>query len=355
MSITAGRSYREATMTKKHRDKPATISDVAELAGVSVPTVSRVLTGAAKVSDGRRRRVLDAIAELGYRPSAAAQTLASRRSNVIGIVAGNTSRYGYAEAIRGVEEAARTAGLLSFIVVVETADEADVSAATDAVLRQSPAGVVVLKFDPPGVAALAALQPHIPVVALSGVPENGVPQAVLDESHAAAALTRHLLGLGHRTVHHVRVPPSGKEDGRTSGWRHALAEAGIVTPAIRDVSWDPRSAYAVGIEIAAEPDVTAVLCGNDETAMGLIRGLHDAGKRVPRDVSVAGFDDHPLAAMFLPSLTTARQDFAELGRHGMAQLDALLAGAAPLALDTVDPPVLIRESTAAPRDAGSDG
>lgn len=354
MSITVRRSYREGTMTTPRRDRPVTISDVARLAGVSVPTVSRVLTGAAKVSDGRRRQVLDAISELGYRPSAAAQTLASRRSNVIGIVAGNTSRYGYAEAIRGVEEAARAAGLLSFIVVVETADEADVSAATDAVLRQSPAGVVVLKFDPPGVAALAALQPHIPVVALSGVPESGVPQAVLDESHAAAAITRHLLGLGHRTVHHVRVPPSGKEDGRTAGWRHALAEAGIETPAIRDVSWDPRSAYAVGIEIAAEADVTAVLCGNDETAMGLIRGLHDAGKGVPTDVSVAGFDDHPLAAMFLPSLTTARQDFAELGRHGMAQLDALLAGAAPLALETVDPPVLIRESTAAPRDAATE-
>lgn len=342
-------------MTPPRREKPVTISDVAKLAGVSVPTVSRVLTGAAKVSEERRRRVLDAITTLGYRPSAAAQTLASRRSNVIGIVTGNTSRYGYAEAIRGVEEAARSAGFLSFIVVVETADDTDVTAATDAVLRQSPAGVVVLKFDPPGVAALAALQPHIPVVALSGVPESGVPQAVLDESHAAAALTRHLLALGHRTVHHVRVPPSGKEDGRTSGWRHALVEAGIDVPAIRDVSWDPRSAYEVGRVLADEPDVTAVLCGNDETAMGLIRGLHDAGKRVPHDVSVAGFDDHPLAAMFVPSLTTARQDFAELGRHGMAQLDALLTGAAPLALETVDPPVLIRESTAAPNRTSSEG
>ncbi|PCN48912.1 transcriptional regulator [Curtobacterium sp. 'Ferrero'] len=327
------------------REKTVTISDVARVAGVSVPTVSRVITGAARVSDDKRRRVLDAIASLGYRPSAAAQTLASKRSNVIGIVTGNTSRYGYAEAIRGVEEAARANGYLSFIVVVETAEPDDVTAATDAVLRQSPAGVVVLKFDPPGVAALAALQQHVPVVALSGVPESGVPQAVLDESHAAAALTRHLLGLGHRTVHHVRVPPSGKEDGRTSGWRRALLEAGVDVPPVRDVSWDPATAREIGRDLAAEPDVTAVFCGNDETAMGLIRGLHDAGKRVPEDVSVAGFDDHPLAAMFLPALTTARQDFAELGRHGLAQLQALLTGAQPLALDTVDPPVVVREST----------
>lgn len=329
-------------------DRTATISDVARLAGVSVPTVSRVLTGAARVSEDRRRRVDKAIAALGYRPSAAAQVLASGRSTTIAILAANTSRYGYAEAIRGVEESARAAGFAVIIVVVESERDEEVRAATDAVLRQSVAGVVVLKFDPPGVAALKALQSAIPAVALSGVPEPGVPQAVLDESEAAAALTEHLLGLGHRTVHHVRIPPSGKEDGRTTGWRLALQRHGIPTPPIEDVSWDVSTAYGIGVRLAMDPAVTAVFCGNDETAMGVIRGIHDTGLKVPDDISVVGFDDHPLAPMFIPALTTARQDFAELGRHGTAQLLALLKGESPLALETVEPPLVFRESTAGP-------
>lgn len=349
MSHAEAPSYDEPMPLPTPLDRPATIADVARLAGVSVPTVSRVLTGAARVSEERRRRVDKAIAELGYRPSAAAQVLASGRSTTIAIVAANTSRYGYAEAIRGVEESARAAGFAVIIVVVESEHEDEVRAAADAVLRQSVAGVVVLKFDPPGVAALRALQSAVPTVALSGVPEAGVPQAVLDESEAAAALTEHLLGLGHRTVHHVRIPPSGKEDGRTTGWRLALQRHHVPVPPIEDVSWNVSTAYAIGTRLAKDPTVTAVFCGNDETAMGLIRGIHDSGRQVPEDVSVVGFDDHPLASMFIPALTTARQDFAELGRHGTAQLLALLNGESPLALETVEPPLVYRESTAPPR------
>lgn len=341
-------SYDEPMPLPAHLDRPATIADVARLAGVSVPTVSRVLTGAARVSEERRRRVDKAIADLGYRPSAAAQVLASGRSTTIAIVTANTSRYGYAEAIRGVEESARAAGFAVIIVVVESERAGEVRAAANAVLRQSVAGVVVLKFDPPGVAALKALESAVPTVALSGVPEAGVPQAVLDESGAAAALTEHLLGLGHCTVHHVRIPPSGKEDGRTTGWRLALQRHGVTVPQIEDVSWNVATAYAIGARLAEDPSVTAVFCGNDETAMGLIRGIHDTGRSVPADISVVGFDDHPLASMFIPALTTARQDFAELGRHGTAQLLALLNGESPLALETVEPPLVYRESTAPP-------
>ncbi len=120
-------------------------------------------------------------------------------------------------------------------------------------------------------------------------------------------------------------------------------------PPIQDVSWDVSTACAIGREVAHDPDVTAVFCGNDETAMGLIRGLDDSGRRVPDDVSVAGFDDHPLASRFIPAITTARQDFAELGRHGTAQLLALLRGESSLALEAVEPPLVFRESTSAPR------
>ncbi|MBB2975570.1 DNA-binding LacI/PurR family transcriptional regulator [Microbacterium endophyticum] len=325
-----------------------TIADVAALADVSVPTVSRVLTGAAKVSRVRRERVERAIAELSFRPSAAARALASRRPQVIAIIAGDTSQYGYAEAIRGVEESARASGYTVMITVVESNDDAVVEKAIAATLSQSLAGIIVLKFDPPGVAALAQMPHEVPIVALSGVRDTSVPQAVIDETRAAEELTNYLLDLGHATVHHVRVPASRREDGRTTGWRRALRTAGRDVPVILDATWDPHSGVAVGAGIAASRDVTAVFCGNDEIAMGVIRGITDAGLSVPEDISVVGFDDHPLAALWSPPLTTVDQDFARLGRRGFSLMLAEIAGEATRKYSSERPPVVVRQSAAAP-------
>lgn len=328
--------------------KHPTITDVAALAGVSVPTVSRVLTGAAKVSPAKRESVEAAIAELNFRPSAAARVLVSRKSRTIAVIAGNTSRYGYAETIRGIEIAARAEGYTVMITVVESADPDEVDLAVAAVQMQTLAGIVVLKFDPPGGAALAKLGTEQPVVALSGTREPGVPQAVLDEAAAAEALTEYLLGLGHRTVHHVRIPPARRIDGRTSGWRRALRKANAPVPAIHDATWDPKSGIPIGRALAADPEVTAVFCGNDEIAMGVMRGLTEAGRRIPEDVSVAGFDDHPLAELWSPPLTTVKQDFAGLGTRGFQLLKQAMDNTAERRYSTERPALILRDSTAAP-------
>ena len=336
-------------MAAKKAPRPAVIADVAKLAGVSVPTVSRVLTGAARVRPEKERLVLDAIAKLNYRPSATARALASRQSHTIAIVAGNTSQYGYAETIRGIEEEARADGYTVTITVVETTEPDEVERAVALVLDQSPAGVVVLKFDPPGVAVLESLPRDLPVVAVSGVRSRDVPQAVLDEARAAETLTEHLLALGHRTVHHVRVPPSRREDGRTTGWRRALKRAGIEQPVLFEATWSPESGRAIGHEIARDPEITAVFCGNDEIAMGVIKGLSDAGLKVPDDVSVAGFDDHPLAAMWSPALTTVRQDFGGLGTRAFELLRGAVSGEVVRRTSSALPELVVRESAAPPR------
>lgn len=328
--------------------KPPVIDDVARRAGVSVPTVSRVLTGAAKVSDEKRLRVLAAIDELKFRPSAAARALVARTTKSIAILAGDTSRYGYAETIRGIEESARNSGYLVTITVVETADEDTVDIAVSLVLNQPLAGVIVLKFDPPGVAALHKIPTDIPTVSISGLRESGATQAVFQETAAAAHLVQYLLGLGHRTVHHVRVPPSRKEDGRTTGWRRALKEADAVIPEPLDASWEPESGRLIGRELGQRDDVTAIFCGNDEIAMGVIRGLSEVGKNVPTDVSVVGFDDHPLAAMWNPPLTTVRQDFASLGSRAFELLEKLISGESGPKVSTALPPLVIRDSAAPP-------
>jgi DNA-binding LacI/PurR family transcriptional regulator len=329
--------------------KNPTISDVAELAGVSVPTVSRVLTGAAKVSPAKRALVEAAIEELNFRPSAAARVLVSRKSRTIGVIAGNTSRYGYAETIRGIEIAARAEGYTVMITVVESADEDEVDRAVSATLTHALAGVVVLKFDPPGVAALKKLGTGLPVVALSGTREHGIRQAVLDEADAAEELTAYLLGLGHKTVHHVRVPPSRRVDGRTSGWKRALTKADAPVPAMHDATWDPKSGVAIGRTLAADPEVTAVFCGNDEIAMGVMRGIVEAGSRVPEDISVAGFDDHPLAELWSPPLTTVRQDFARLGGRGFQLLLQAIDETGDRRYSSERPALVLRESTSEPR------
>lgn len=326
------------------------IADVARLAGVSVPTVSRVLTGAARVRADKRERVLSAIESLNYRPSAAARALASRQSTTIAIVAGNTSQYGYAATIKGLEEEARASDYTVTITVVESAASADVDRAVSLVLAQDPAGIIVLKFDPPGVAVLRTLQSAaVPLVAIAGVRSRGIPQAVLDETRAGETITEYLLDLGHRTVHHVRVPPSRHEDGRTTGWRRALVARGAVVPATVDATWAPESGRAIGVALAHTPEVTAVFCGNDEIAMGVIRGLRDEGRAVPDDVSVVGFDDHPLAAMWSPSLTTARQDFVGLGRRAFGLLRGAMGIAARRAFSSQLPELIVRESAAPPR------
>jgi DNA-binding LacI/PurR family transcriptional regulator len=328
--------------------KPPVISDVARRAGVSVPTVSRVLNGAAYVSDDKRTRVMQAIQELDFRPSAAARALVARQPKLIAVIAGNTSRYGYAETIRGVEERARAAGYTVSITVVESADDDIVEGTVSLVLDQPIAGVVVLKFDPPGVAALHRIPKSIPTVSISGVRESGVPQAVLAEAEAAEEVTAYLLELGHATVHHVRVPPSRKEDGRTTGWKRALTKHGAPVPAPVDATWEPESGREIGRALADDPTVTAVFCGNDEIAMGVIRGLVEKGKRVPDDVSVVGFDDHPLARMWSPPLTTVDQDFVGLGSRAYDLLEAVMAGGKVRRFSSERPTVIIRESTAPP-------
>lgn len=324
--------------------KAVTITDVAARAGVSVPTVSRVLTGAARVSQPKRERVEAAIAELNFRPSSAARVLASRKAEVIAVIAGDTSRYGYAATIRGVEEAARAEGFTVMITVVESAESDEIDRAISATLTQPLAGVVVLKFDPPGVAALHRIPKDLPVVALSGVRETEFAQAVIDETRAAEELTDYLLGLGHTTVHHVRIPPSRKEDGRTTGWRRALRKAGIDIPPTYDATWEPSSGLAIGRQLAEDPSVTAVFCGNDEIAMGVIRGLTESGVRVPDDISVVGFDNHPLAELWSPSLTTAHQDFAGMGRRGFELLRQEIEGDQKKRYSSERPALVVRES-----------
>jgi DNA-binding LacI/PurR family transcriptional regulator len=322
---------------------------VARAAGVSVPTVSRVLSGSTPVSADKRRQVLRAIQELGYHPNAAARALVTGRHSIVSVLTSDTTQYGYASTIRGIEEAARGVGLVVAVTVLDGDDEESVRNAVSLALGQPLAGAIVLEFDSQGSRALAALPESLAVAAVSSTDEGRrVPRALFDDRKGGWDATTYLLGLGHRTVHHVSIPGSGRPSGRMLGWREALEAAGAPVPELIESDWSPRSGYAAGLRLARRRDVTAVLCGNDEVAFGVIKALQSTGLRVPEDVSVVGFDDHPLAELWTPSLTTMGQDFAELGRMAVGFLLGKLAGE-PFRAPRSTLRLVVRDSTAPPR------
>ena len=336
-------------------DRPAVIADVARIAGVSIATVSRVLNGAAHVKSDKRDRILAVIDELDYHPSATARALVSKRSKVIGVITGDSSRFGSAETIRGIESAARGAGYVVTQTFVESDDEDEIQRAVRLVVAQRVAGIAVLKFDEPGVAAVNAIPAGIPVVAISGSRESVRQQALLDETGAAKELVSYLLGLGHRTVHHVPIPSTCHDHyrlyGRSLGWKRALIEASAPVPEPFSATWDPSSGREIGRILGKMQGVTAVFCGNDEIAIGTIRGITDTGRRVPHDITVVGFDDHPFAALWYPSITTVKQDFVDLGRRACDQLLGTIEGNKAPRITSVRPTLVIRESSAPPPHA----
>jgi DNA-binding LacI/PurR family transcriptional regulator len=337
--------------------RPASIRDVAAVAGVSYQTVSRVINGHPSVRASTRELVQAAIEDLGFRPNRAARALAGGPAQSVTVLTPNTTLYGYQAALQGIEEAARAAGFAVGVRVVESARPVEVA---DAVTRAiEPGGsLIVIAYDQAGTMALEAVPPDIPMAAMVETPseEQGRdrPWVWLDDRKAARQATRYLLSLGHQTVHYLAIPSSTRTSQRQAGWHAALEETGAPVPVPLQCGWAPRSGYEAGQVLAADPQVTAVLCGNDDLALGVMRALHEAGRAIPGDVSVVGFDDTPASEFLTPPLTTMRMDFAELGRACFALLLAALGqkDARPHERRP-EPELIIRDSAGPPLPRGS--
>ena len=213
----------------------------------------------------------------------------------------------------------------------------------------APEAALVHAADP-----LVARIPVVMVGAGSRAAE-GVRVTSVDQNLGATRAVRHLIGLGHRRIAHVAGPQEWFDAHlRTSAWRRELDKLGLPAQMIEG-DWTPRGGYQAGMRVrelihARDPEApTAVFVANDLMALGLMRALHEGGLSVPRDVSVIGFDDIPGSDFFGPGLTTVRQDFQALGRQCIATLLAALNGD-PDDLPPIQPELVVRESTAAPRD-----
>src|SRR4051794_18659076 len=295
------------------------MADVARAAGVSHQTVSRVLNDPGSVRPATRERVLESVRELGYRPNPVARALVTGRSRTLGVVSFDTTLYGPASTLFAIERAAHAAEYFVSIVSVTEPNRESVLTAVESLRAPGVNGVLIITALEDAADAVLHIPDDLPVVAVEAGPEKATPVVAIDQFGAAAAATRHLLQLGHRTVWHVAGPSAFLEAGqRVSGWQAALQEAGVPPPPMLSGDWSARSGYDAGRRLATVSDVTAVFVANDQMALGLLRALHEAGRRVPDDVSVVGFDDLPEAQFFMPPLTTVRQNFLEVGRQAMA-------------------------------------
>jgi len=338
----------------RRRPRAPVMSDVGRLAGVSHQTVSRVINGSPHVRPETRSRVLAAMEELGYRPNSVARALVTGRSNTLGVVSFDTTLYGPASTLFGIEQAAHEAGYFIIVASLKALNRSSVTDAVERLRRQGVDGILVIAPHEEAGDALLHTHAHVPLVAVEAGPDGGVPVVAVDQAAGAVSATEHLLALGHETVWHVSGPPNFIESRqRFEGWRTTLQNAGAAVPDPLVGDWSPAAGYELGRRLSRDRSVTAVFVANDQMALGLLRAMHEAGREVPRELSVVGFDDIPEASFFLPPLTTVRQDFNEMGTRSLRLLLRTIETGEPASSGTLVPPELIvRASTCAALRSG---
>jgi DNA-binding LacI/PurR family transcriptional regulator len=332
------------------RRRGPSLGDVARDAGVSTQTVSRVANGLTNVEESTRQRVLASMQSLGYRPNRAARALRSGQFRNIGVVMFTLSSYGNMRTLDAIAASAATAGYSMTVVPVERPTQKDVSIAFGRLLEQSVDGIIVVLEAHIVDRADVELPPGLSVVVVDSTERPDYPQVDTDQAEGARQATEHLLSLGHRTVWHISGPAESYSAARReASWRRTLEEAGAPVPEVFGGDWSTAAGYRHGREIASRPEITAVFAANDQMALGVLRALHEAGRRVPEDVSVVGFDDMAESDSFWPPLTTIHQEFEAIGRRALELLIAEIEERPePVRSSVQHTRLVVRSSTAPP-------
>ena len=328
------------------------LAHVAQAAGVSIATASRVLNGSSHpVSDATRERVLDAARELGYSPSALARALVTRRSRIIGVMVGDIVDAYFAEVTRGVEDVAGRAGYMTIVCNADRRTEVEIEQL--AVLSDYQAEGVVFAGsgyvdDPRGPELAAAVkrarERGIRVVTLA-VRDFEAPRISADNHGAAFDVTDYVLSLGHRRVAFIGGPAAlyASRD-RERGFRDAMAAAGAEADRIYEGDFSYESGYAATLRMIAEPEPPEAIIGaNDESAVGALAALRQARIEVPGRISVAGMTDTRTARF--SDMTTVS---VPMYQFGAAAAQRIVAGEEPPA-ETVLPHRVVPRSTTARR------
>jgi DNA-binding LacI/PurR family transcriptional regulator len=329
------------------------MADVAERAGVSGQTVSRVVNASPRVDPQTRARVEAAMTELGYRPHRAARALRTGRTQTLGLVVSTLASVGNSRMLQAVADAAATRSYA--LTVVTLGADGDVAAAFERLAEQEVDGAIVLNE-----ATDLLREARLPAAGLRLVvvdapqharfnPEQRFSIVETDHAGGARLATEHLISLGHETVHHLAGPAgSFAAAERLRGWHEALVAAGVPAPCVVRGDWTSASGFEAASTVL-DAGATAVFAANDQMALGLLRAVAESGRAVAADVSVVGFDDVADAAQYRPPLTTVHQDFDALGSRAVAILVEGIEGGTAATFETVPTRLVVRESTARAR------
>ena len=311
-------------------DEKPTMAEVAALAGVSKPTVSKVMNGQPGIAAATRERVERVIAEQGYVRNGVARALSAGRAGSMNLVVKDIESPYFVEIIRGVEETLEGAGLS--MVLTATHDEARRHRRWMARVIEHGTDGVILVMPDEHVADLEVLHHHgIPfaVVDDRGESPPGAPCVGATNFAGGYAATEHLISLGHRRIAAIGGPPLKATTARLAGYRTALQEAGLPSDSRLIQPGDflaegGQSATHALLRLPEPP--SAIFAGSDLQAIGVYKALYERGLRVPDDMSVVGFDDVPLAGLLAPALTTIRQPLREMGALATRILLRTVAG-----------------------------
>jgi LacI family transcriptional regulator len=349
-------------MRRSRDGRAASVTDVAARAGVSIGTVSRVLSNSTHpVNEATRRRVQEAAAALDFMPNALARGLSRGRTQTIGVVVHDITDEYFNEIVRGIDDVARASGYLVMILSSYRDPEKELECVRR-LRAQRCDGIVFVGGGLQKDGYLDRLRSQLDAIhrdggAIVALAPNDLPwvSIVPDSEGGIAALVDHLVSLGHRRFALLSGPPHLKTTAeRATALGDALARHGLfLEPALVANGDFQRERGAAALEelVVTGKPFTAVVCLNDQMAVGCLRAARKLGIRVPLDLSIAGFDDLPVTELLDPPLTTVRVPMRDLGREGMQLVLEQLAGNVPAPTRTLPCELVVRSSTGpAPAD-----
>jgi LacI family transcriptional regulator len=307
------------------RPSRVSIKDIASQVGVSFQTVSKVLKGGGAVSAETRERILAAAGELGYIPNAVARSLVEKATSTIGVVASDLSDYVLAQFVVGAEREARRSGHAVLIGTIDPVGD-DGERYLRMLLERRVDGILLAAPELENKESLGPI--GVPAVSIHRVPGGGVTTVGSDHVEVGRLATAHLLERGHKRIATITGSMERRvSQSRLRGYREALPKGrvGFDPALIQESDWTTAGGYEAARRLLERtPDLTAIFAQNDTMALGVLRALYDAGRRVPEDCAIVGCDDLPAAAYTIPPLTTVRIPFYETGEVAMrALLDAV--------------------------------
>jgi DNA-binding LacI/PurR family transcriptional regulator len=330
------------------------IRTVAQLAGVSIATVSRTINRVSTVNPKMAKRVWEAIAKLNYFPNTQARSLVSGRSRLLGLIVSEITNPFFPELIQGFEDVAVEHGY-EILISSTNYDPQRMSLCIRRMLERRAEGVAVMTFGVEKPLLEQFAERKVPLVFVDEGPDKpGISLLRVDYHHGIRQAVQHLAALGHRDIAFVTGPRRlHSAQSRQAAFSRSLQECGIVADSAWIVEGDHTMEGGIGamdrlLQLKRRP--TAVMCSNDMTAIGVLHKLYRAGLRVPDDLSVIGFDDIHIAQVTIPPLTTIQMSCFELARAAVTALRAQVEeGGEPKRSYKIPTHLVVRESTGFPR------